>query len=130
MALLPRTSSGYEMLNPERGERRNVGVREAEELQPTAYMFYQGFESGPVTIGTVLRFGLTGLRRDLGRVLGMGFLGGLLSLALPLVSDALFTHVLPRSDTATLSTIVLALAIAALGSAAFDLVRGHLHAAH
>jgi NHLM bacteriocin system ABC transporter ATP-binding protein len=124
LALLPLRTSGYEAVDPERGERYGIGEREAQSLLPGAYMFYRGFETGPVTAINLLRFGLAGMGRDLGRVLGMGLLGGVLSLVLPMMSDPLFSDVLPRADTSTLGTVVLALAMAALGGSAFELVRG------
>jgi ATP-binding cassette subfamily C protein len=86
-------------------------------------MLYRSFGAAPVTGRSLLRFGFTGMGRDLLRVVGMGVLGGLLSLALPAISDPLFSDVLPRADTTTLGAVVLALAMAALGSSGFALVR-------
>jgi NHLM bacteriocin system ABC transporter ATP-binding protein len=123
LALLPRQTTGYEALDPERGERMAIGAREAQSLLPTAYMFYRSFETAPIDVRSLVRFGLAGMGRDLARVLAVGFLGGLLSLALPLISNPLFSNVLPRADTNTLAAVVLALAMAALGSSGFELVR-------
>lgn len=124
LALLPLKTSGYEVLDTGRGERRQIDAREAQNLLPTAYMFYRRFETAPVTTGTLVRFGLNGIQHDLVRVLGAGLLGGLLSLVLPVISNPLFSNVLPRADTNTLGAVVLALAMAALGASAFELVRG------
>jgi NHLM bacteriocin system ABC transporter ATP-binding protein len=123
LALLPLKTSGYEVLDSARGERRGISEAEARTLLPTAYMFYRGFETAPVTAKGLVRFGLAGMSRDLSRVFAMGLLVGLLSLVLPMISEPLFSDVLPRADTRTLATVVLALAMAALGAAAFKLVR-------
>jgi NHLM bacteriocin system ABC transporter ATP-binding protein len=123
LALLPLATTGYEALDPERDERVVIGAREAQSLLPTAYTFYRSFETAPLTGRGLLRFGFEGMGRDLTRVLGMGLLGGLLSLALPLISDPLFSDILPHADTNSLAAVVLALAMAALGSSGFELVR-------
>ena len=123
VALLPNKSSGYEALDPEKGTRYRIGALEAQALLPSAFMLYRGFETAPVTARDLLRFGLAGTSRDLLRVVIMGLLGGLLGLALPLISDPLFNDVLPRGEVNTLGTVVLALAMAALGGSAFELVR-------
>jgi ATP-binding cassette subfamily C protein len=123
LALLPLGAARYEAFDPDGGDRVAIGPREAASLLPTAYMFYRGLEDAPLKASGLVRFGLAGMGRDLARVLGMGLLGGLLSLALPAISDPLFSDVLPRADTSTLVAVVLALAMAALGAAAFELVR-------
>ena len=88
-------------------------------MLPSAFMLYRGFETAPVTARDLLRFGLAGTSRDLLRVVIMGLLGGLLGLALPLIFSPLFNDVLPRGEVNTLGTVVLALAMAALGGSAF-----------
>ncbi len=123
VALLPLRNGGYEAVDPRSGERAIVDERQAMRLQPTAYMLYRGFEAAPGNARDLIRFGLTGTGRDLTRVIGMGLLGGVLSLALPLIIEPLFSDILPRADIHTLVTVVLALGMAALGSAAFELVR-------
>jgi NHLM bacteriocin system ABC transporter ATP-binding protein len=123
VALLPLKRSGYESLDPEQGKRLRIDPRQALMIAPTAFMFYRGLDNAPVTVGTLIRFGLTGMSRDLVRVLVMGLLGGLLSLALPLISEPLFNDILPQGELNTLSTVVLALATAALGASAFEVVR-------
>jgi ATP-binding cassette subfamily C protein len=123
VALLPRRRSGYEALDPEQSSRLRIDARQALNIAPTAFMFYRRLDDAPVTVGNLLRFGLTGMNPDLGRVLVMGLLGGLLSLALPLISEPLFNDILPQGEINTLGTVVLALATAALGAAAFEVVR-------
>ncbi len=123
VALLPVARSAYELVDPELGVRSRIGPREARSLLPTAFIFYRAFETSPVTAKDLIRFSLTGMSRDLTRALEMGLLGGLLGLALPLLSDPLFNDVLPRADGNTLATVVLALAMGALGSSAFQVVR-------
>jgi NHLM bacteriocin system ABC transporter ATP-binding protein len=123
LALLPRARGGYEALDPQSGERVIVDADVAQKLQSTAYMFYRSFAATPVGARSLIRFGLAGMRPDLLRVFAMGLLGGLLSLALPLIINPLFSDILPRADIGMLETVVLALAMTALGSAAFELVR-------
>jgi NHLM bacteriocin system ABC transporter ATP-binding protein len=123
VALLPRVSSGYDAFDPQQGTQQQIGGREAPGLLPDAYMFYRPLDPGPVGARDLLRFGLAGMRRDVTRALLMGLLAGLLSLALPLITAPFFNSVLPRAETGTLGTVVLALAMTALGVSAFELVR-------
>jgi NHLM bacteriocin system ABC transporter ATP-binding protein len=123
VALLPRASSGYDMFDPRQGRPQPIGMREAASFLPDAYMFYRRFDSAPIGARDLVRFGLEGMRKDVTRVLIMGLLGGLLNLALPLITAPFFNSVLPRAEAGTLGTVVLALAMTALGASAFELVR-------
>jgi NHLM bacteriocin system ABC transporter ATP-binding protein len=123
VALIPRVSSGYDVFDPQQGQRRPIGRREAASVLPDAYMFYRRFDSAPVGARDLMRFGLTGMRKDVIRTLVMGLLAALLNLALPLITAPFFNSVLPRAEAGTLGTVVLALAMTALGVSAFDLVR-------
>jgi NHLM bacteriocin system ABC transporter ATP-binding protein len=123
VALLPRAGSGYDMFDPQQGQQQPIGRREAASVLPDAYMFYRRFNSAPIGARDLMRFGLEGMHKDITRVLVMGLLGGLLSLALPLITAPFFNGVLPRAEAGTLGTVVLALAMTALGVSAFELVR-------
>src|SRR5262249_49431218 len=124
VALLPIGSAAYEIADPQTGTRTTVRADTLAELLPTAYMFYRSLPDTPLTVRGVMRFGLTGRRADLTRVLTMGLLGGLLSLVTAIISEPLFGDVLPRADVGTLSTLILAMAMSSVGVAAFSLVRG------
>jgi NHLM bacteriocin system ABC transporter ATP-binding protein len=123
VALLPRARPGYDAFDPQDGTRRPIGRRETTSLLPDAYMFYRRFDPAPVWARDLLRFALSGMRIDVTRTLIMGLLAALLSLALPLITAPFFNSVLPRADARTLGTVVLALAMTALGVSAFELVR-------
>jgi NHLM bacteriocin system ABC transporter ATP-binding protein len=123
VALLPRAGSGYQAIDPRQGEQQSIGSREATSVLPDAYMFYRRFRPAPVGALDLIGFGLAGMRRDVTRTLVTGLLAGLLSLALPLITAPFFNNVLPRAEAATLGTVVLALAMTALGMSAFELVR-------
>jgi NHLM bacteriocin system ABC transporter ATP-binding protein len=123
VALLPSGSSDYIAFDPQAGTRQPVGKRGAPGLLPDAYMFYRRFDPRPAGTRELMRFALAGMRRDVSRALLMGLLAGLLSLALPLITSPFFNSVLPRADAGTLGTVVLALAMTALGVSGFELVR-------
>jgi NHLM bacteriocin system ABC transporter ATP-binding protein len=122
VALLPHGSS-YELFDPQHGTRWPVDRRKAASFLPDAYMFYRRFGPDPVGVGDLIRLALAGMHKDLTRALLMGLLAGLLSLALPLITAPFFNSVLPRAEIGTLGTVVLALAMTALGVSAFELVR-------
>jgi ATP-binding cassette subfamily C protein len=124
VALLPVGEGAYEIVDPETGAAGRVDASKAAELLPAAYMFYRGLPDRPLTLSGVMRFGLAGRRADIARVLIMGLFGGLLSLMVPVISEPLFGAVLPRADIGTLATMILAMAMSAVGVAALALVRG------
>jgi ATP-binding cassette subfamily C protein len=123
VALLPVGTDGYEVVDPESGVRLPVGAREAARLLPTAYMLYRSLPDIPASVVSLMRFGVAGMRPDIARVIGMGLLGGVLALVAPMISEPLFGDILPRADVRTLTAVVVAMAMAALGNTAFAIVR-------
>ncbi|HEX5454134.1 MAG TPA: NHLP bacteriocin export ABC transporter permease/ATPase subunit [Stellaceae bacterium] len=124
IALLPLGGGdGYEIVDPT-GGRTRVDSKQAAALLPTAYMFYRSLPDAPSSVLRVMRFGIAGMRSDMLRVLEMGLLGGLLSLVMPMISEPLFSDILPRADLTTLGAVITAMAVAAFGAAGFEIVRG------
>jgi NHLM bacteriocin system ABC transporter ATP-binding protein len=124
VALLPIGATGYELVDPEGGASQRIGPPEAAMLLPTAYTFYRSLPDLPASVAGVVRFGAAGMRTDIVRMFGMGLIGGLLALVTPMVSEPLFGDILPRADVATLAVVVLAMAMATIGTTAFAIVRG------
>jgi ATP-binding cassette subfamily C protein len=124
VALLPIGATAYELVDPESGARQPIGLPEAAMLLPAAYTFYRSLPDLRATVAGVMRFGAAGMRADISRVFGMGLIAGLLALVTPMISEPLFGDILPRSDVATLAVVVLAMAMATIGTTAFAIVRG------
>lgn len=73
---------------------------------------------------SLLRFGLRGARGAVVVLVLTGLIGGLLALALPLLTAAVIETVLPNGNLALLQRFGLVLALTALGLALFQLIRG------
>jgi len=124
VALLPTSPRRYEMVDPAKGERTPVDAAVAETLLGEADMFYPPLPERPLGILDLLRHALRGSRRDLGTVLAVGAGGGVLALLVPVLTGQIFGTVIPGADRSLLAQMTLALVVAALAGAGFQVLRG------
>jgi len=125
VALLPTAGgAGYDMFDPTDGSRIPVNASLAATLDFRAYMFYLPFPARALGVLDVLAFGLSGLRRELWLVFGLGILAGILGLAMPIAIGHLFSNVVPRADINTFVAVIAALTLTALGVFVFDVSKG------
>jgi NHLM bacteriocin system ABC transporter ATP-binding protein len=123
VALLPLSSRSYELVDPADGSRERVDAAVAESLSGDAHMFYPPLPARPITRRDLLRSALAGRRGDLLTILFMGAAGGLLGMLVPVLTGELFGSVIPGAQRGQLAQIALALIVAALGGAVFQLTR-------
>ncbi len=123
VALLPKSARRYELVDPTTQTRTTVDQDVAAQLAAAAIMFYPALPERPVGIRDLLRVSFRGRRPELLTVLMMGIGGGVLALLVPLVTAQLFGNVIPGADRSQLFEMTLALAIAAIGAAAFQITR-------
>jgi NHLM bacteriocin system ABC transporter ATP-binding protein len=123
VALWPTSTSGYEILDPTAQTRQPVTPEIAAALAPLATMLYRPLPNRAITALDLLKFGLWGTKKDLLTVLFMGLAAGLLGLVPPVMTGILFDVVIPRADRSQLWPLGLALLIAALAVAMFQLVQ-------
>ena len=123
VALLPLSSRSYELADPADGSRVRVDAAVADSLSGDAHMFYPPLPERPVTPGDLLRSALAGRRGDVVTILLMGAGGGLLGMLVPLLTGQLFGTVLPAAQSGQLLQITLALLVAAVAGAVFQLTR-------
>jgi NHLM bacteriocin system ABC transporter ATP-binding protein len=123
VALLPLSSRSYELADPADGSRVRVDAAVAESLSGDAHMFYPPLPERPVTPGDLLRSALLGRRGDIVTILLMGAGGGLLGMLVPVLTGQLFGTVLPAAQRGQLLQITLALLVAAVAGAVFQLTR-------
>src|SRR5437763_1575269 len=86
-------------------------------------MFYPPVPGVPVALGDLLGTSVAGRRKDLLTVLLMGAGGGLLGMLVPVLTGQLFGSVIPGAERGQLLQITLALVVAALAGAVFQLTR-------
>ncbi|HEY4587688.1 MAG TPA: NHLP bacteriocin export ABC transporter permease/ATPase subunit, partial [Thermoanaerobaculia bacterium] len=123
VALLPLSPRSYELVDPADGSRTRVDATVAETLSGDAHMFYPPLPERPVTMRDLLRAVLAGRRRDVLTILLMGAGGGLLGMLVPILTGQLFGSVIPGAERGQLAQITLALVVAALAGAVFQLTR-------
>jgi ATP-binding cassette subfamily C protein len=122
VALLPRAVGGYELWGAD-GRRERVTEEVNAQLDPQAYSFYRPFPNAALGVGDVLRFAVRGSGRDLALVAALGTVGGLLGMAVPLASQALFDVAVPSADRPLLLQLTVALVAIGVSAAAFELTR-------
>ena len=123
IALLSTGRARYRAVDPAAGTEVKVGRREAAELLTHGLMLYAPFPT-LVTDGiAALRHAFRGRGRDIGTVVAMGILSGLLALLTPVVTGKLLGEVLPRVDESMWISMLGALLVGALGAAMFEIVR-------
>ncbi|MES1240549.1 MAG: NHLP bacteriocin export ABC transporter permease/ATPase subunit [Acidobacteriota bacterium] len=123
VALLPTSARSYELIDPVAGTRAPVDAAVAETLSGDGFMFYPPLPERLVKKSDLLAMALRDRRDDLGTILLMGFCGGLLALLVPILTGQVFGNVIPSADRGQLAQIAMALVVAALASAAFQVTR-------
>ncbi len=123
VALLPR--AGHNELHACGSTQPETVTKDiADELEPRALSFYRALPAEPVSGGGLLRFGLVGARRDLGRVAGLGLLLGVTGFFAPWASGLLIDRIIPGADRLQLAHLAIGLIVAAVASAGFRIVQG------
>lgn len=123
VALLPLPGGGYRFEDLEDGRSLSLDAAVAAELSANGWMFFRKFPAHAIGLRDLLRFGLVNTRRDTLTMLGCGILGGLLGLFTPFATGVLIDQVIPDARSDELVQLVLLLATAVVGVAAFELVR-------
>jgi NHLM bacteriocin system ABC transporter ATP-binding protein len=123
VALLPTSARSYEMVDPVERTRVAVDARVAESLSGEAFMFYPPLPSRPLGMADLLRAALRDRRRDLATIVLMGVAGGLLGMMVPIVTGRIFGGAIPAADRSRLVQLTLALILAALAAAVFQVTR-------
>jgi NHLM bacteriocin system ABC transporter ATP-binding protein len=123
VALLPAAGRRYLLGDPAADTQVALTPEQAAALEPFAYTFFRAFPDHAISALDVLRFSLRGSTRDLVMVLLTGVALGLLGLAVPIVTGVVFDSIIPAANQFKLLQLTLALMVAALATAAFQLVR-------
>ncbi len=123
VALLPARDRHYEVHHPATGKVERVTAAIAQDLGAFAYVFYRPFPGKPIALLDILRFGAQGLHRDIGTVVTLGTLIGLLGLVLPIASGKLIDTIIPSADQFGIWQMTGALIAASIAASLFELAR-------
>jgi NHLM bacteriocin system ABC transporter ATP-binding protein len=121
---LVRTGNRYVMTDPEAGTRRVVDRALALALSPEAVAFYPTLPARALRLRDLLVFALQQSRGNYLRILAAVIAIGLLSLVVPLITQALVDSAIPRSEVHQLVFCALALVMTAIGSASLQTMEG------
>ncbi|MFM8831931.1 MAG: ABC transporter transmembrane domain-containing protein, partial [Spartobacteria bacterium] len=121
VALVPRKSSVYRLVDPVEGTSKDVDQSLAGKLSEKAVMFYRPFPDGPLNARQVFYYALRGRSHDLWLILIVGVLAALLGLAVPLATEFVVNQVIPGAQRGQLLEIGLGLVIVALAMTLFHL---------
>ncbi len=123
IALLPSSTSQYEVVDPAGQLSGRVTAKAAELLQPVAYTFYQRLPLRPISARDLLRLGFFGQRRDLLSIVLASLVVGVMSTVLPVTIGVIFDRVIPGHDRGLLFTLASVLIILMLANVAFDVAQ-------
>ncbi|MDY7094799.1 MAG: NHLP bacteriocin export ABC transporter permease/ATPase subunit [Acidobacteriota bacterium] len=122
VALLPHRG-GYQLWDPWEGGLEPVDEAADEALEGAGYMFYPKLPERAVGWRDLAALGLRGSWRDLWIILATGAAGGLLAVLLPIVTAQIVGNAIPEADHSRLLQMVLALGVAAVAAACFQITR-------
>ena len=123
VALLPKGTAAYEMVDPESGRHESVDEVIGDTLEPFGYQFYRSLPARAITATDVWRFVTFGVWGDVRTILMMGAIGAALGLLLPILTGTLFDSIIPSADRFQLVNVFVALVVATLAGTAFQLTR-------
>jgi ATP-binding cassette subfamily C protein len=122
VALLPKRTNRYTLLDPVAGAQTKVDRRVAAELQPFGYVLYRPFPEKIQRPHQIIAFGLKGGYRDIAALLVTALAGTLLGMFTPIATSALIDSAIPDADRSLLFQMGLGLLAAAFGKSLFDLM--------
>ncbi len=123
IALIYQPSGCYRAYTAVPGESLLVSRENADSFRFFAYMLYRSFPDTIITGRALLKFALSGIRKDLGMVIVMGICGSVLSLTVPVVSGIIFDTVIPQAQHGQMWLLCVALILCAIGATVFDLTK-------
>jgi NHLM bacteriocin system ABC transporter ATP-binding protein len=122
VALLP-ISRGYQLIDPAAGTVERVTPQLAKELSHRATMLYRPLPVGTRKPAQLLRFGLTGGRRELILLALSGLLVALLGLLVPILTGTVFGTFVPHSDRGLIVFVCVLILISGLVAGVFSAVQ-------
>lgn len=123
VALIPRKKE-YRMIEPLTKTELVVNEQLQTELDhENAWIFYRPFPERVLHFREIVRYGISGSRTDLVKLLLFGIAGASIGLLIPILTGILFDSVIPRSSGIQLLQLTMILAASVLAAGGFDLSR-------
>ncbi|MFD8449716.1 MULTISPECIES: NHLP bacteriocin export ABC transporter permease/ATPase subunit [Streptomyces] len=122
VALLWRRG-GYVAVHPATGRETPVEKANAGEFEPRAVMFYRPLPERRLSPLRLLRFCLTGTRRDLTGLLLAGLVTVALGALVPVATGKVLGEFVPKAQTGLIAQVCLAVMLSSVVAAAFMLLQ-------
>ncbi|WP_328564188.1 NHLP bacteriocin export ABC transporter permease/ATPase subunit [Streptomyces coelicoflavus] len=122
VALLWRRG-GYAAVHPATGRETPVEKANAGEFEPRAVMFYRPLPERRLSPLRLLRFCLTGTRRDLTGLLLAGLVTVGLGALVPIATGKVLGEFVPKAQTGLIAQVCLAVMLSSVVAAAFMLLQ-------
>lgn len=123
VALL-RRRGGYELVDPQGGDREKVGARTAASLEPDATMFYRPYPDRLAAPKQLVPFVLRDRGRDMMFVLSLAVLAAAAGMLTPAATALLMDEAIPSANTRLVAELGLALLAAAATILVFGVAQG------
>jgi ATP-binding cassette subfamily C protein len=124
VALIPVGNQAYQIYDPSQGSLVDVNAASTSLLQGFAYTFYRPFPDRALGLKDLVGYGLENVsKKDLGTVLVMGLLGGILNLMIPLAMGLLFSVIIPMAERNQLMWMTVFLLSGAVAMLCFQILR-------
>jgi ATP-binding cassette subfamily C protein len=124
VALLPSGPTSYDRVEPDGRTRTKITTANADELSPFAFSFYRPLPEKELSVGDVIRFGVSGLGADFRWVMFMAIIVGFAGTVTPYLTGRIFDEAVPQADKPQLFVFGFALLGSAIATAAFKFVQG------
>jgi NHLM bacteriocin system ABC transporter ATP-binding protein len=124
VALLPVTSTHYEVVDPAEGTSRRIR-KEAEGagLSPFAFTLYRRLPEKALGGMDLLEFGLPGCWKDMARVFLLGGAAGIVNLVIPIATGLIFSELIPEAERTRLIQIFVLIVCFTLTTGLFEITR-------
>ena len=121
---IPKGPCHYEYHDPETGNRKKIDAKFAEGLDTKGYAFCRPFPDKPIGKGDLFLFGMSKVyKSDIVRLLGLAFLGTLVGLLIPVLTQQVYDLFIPSGEMETLISAGIMILCCALGNISFTLVK-------
>lgn len=123
-ALLPVTAQKYQLVTQAKPEGIPITAEVAEQIDKDAFVCYGGFPARKLKIRDLLKFMFNQCwRDDYKTILLASLLGGLIPIFSPIVTETIFSDILPIQDRQGLATVTQVMMVVGFSTAGVSLVR-------
>ncbi|KTD17292.1 NHLP bacteriocin export ABC transporter permease/ATPase subunit [Legionella jordanis] len=120
---LPQEAGSLILFDPQQGLKKKLSQEEAQSFNPIGWQLYCSLPQQKLKLRELIAFAFRGCRKDITRLLIMGVMAAIMSLAVPWFTGVLFDQVVPAGNMVQLQQILMALLVAACAAGLFELAR-------